>query len=111
MASQHFFIEGRYLGSREIPTNRAVPGLSLRRHDSIVYFCGRCGEIWGRLLHDAATYTQCYNVACRLHGDGKLSFLWNTVGFEENYFEDNWPPEAVKYEFERFLEQTSKGTP
>lgn len=109
MAEQHFFVEGRYLGSRPIPNNRMIPGLPIKRHDSIVYFCIRCGDIWARFLHDGAELTQCQHRPCARHGDGQLSWVHDFHGYDMMYFEENWPPAAVQYEFERFLDYASKG--
>ena len=85
-----------------------VPGLEIKRHDSYVYFCGRCGDLWARILHDKATWTQCYHLPCAKHGEGRLSTLHNLGNYEPLYFEANWPPAAVQYEFERFLDHATK---
>ena len=106
MALQHFFANGLYLGSRHIPDYRVIPGLEVRRHFSHVLFCPRCGEIWGRILHDGATYHQSTYRPCTKHGNGRLSELHEHG--EPVYFELDWPADAVTYEFKRYLEQADK---
>lgn len=102
MASQHFFVEGRYLGSRLIPNYRKMPGLETRWHHSYVYFCGRCGDLWARFLHDQAEFTQLMNVRCRKHGDGVLQCheTWADLPLR---FERDWPLAAKRYEFETLI--------
>jgi len=107
VATQHFFVGQTYLGSRLIPDFRTIPGIEVRRHHSYALFCPRCGDIWGRLIHDGAGYTQLTHRSCVKHGDGRLSDLHEHG--EPIYFEKDWPKDAVKYEFERFLEQAEKG--
>ncbi|TXH42222.1 MAG: hypothetical protein E6Q97_36100 [Desulfurellales bacterium] len=98
MGAQHFFVEGKYLGCRQIPNMRLVPGLEVRPHFSYAYFCGRCGEIWGRILHDKAQWTQVEYRPCRKHGDGRLSAHPDWTDRPDRAEED-WPPEALTYEF------------
>ena len=107
MALQHFFSEGRYLGSRTIQDNRVVPGLDIRRHHSYVLFCPRCGEVWGRVLHVGAEYTECNQRFCLKHGDGRIAcppawFDWPTR------FESDWPSAAIRWEFEATLRYAEK---
>ena len=98
MATQHFFVGQTWLGSREIETMRLIPGLEIRPQHSYAYFCMHCGEIWGRLMHEKAKLTQVVNRSCSAHGDGRLS--GNPEWFDEpTRFENDWPDEAVKYEF------------
>lgn len=102
MALQHFFADGEYLGARTIPDMRVVTGLEVRRHFSYGYYCGRCGEIWGRLLHDGASYTQLTHLPCRQHGGGLLSChpAWFDM---PTRFEFDWPIAATKREFNILL--------
>ena len=98
MAEQQFYVEGHYLGSREIPLNRVIPGLDIILHRSIAYFCPKCGEVWGRVLHVAADYTQCWQRPCSKHGDGRLGSLpYNHLG-EPNNVEEDWPEAALRWE-------------
>lgn len=106
MARQDFFVGTKHLGFRLIPDTRIIPGLEVRWHESHVYFCCRCGEIWGRLLHEKATYYQCTYRECARHGGGHLSD--NYEYGEPVYWERNWPASATKYEFERFLERAER---
>lgn len=107
VALQHFFVGSRHLGSRTIPDFRVVPGLEVRRHYSYALFCMRCGEIWGRLLHESAELTQCTIRPCLRHGDGKLSCTHYFAGEPWN-FEVDWPPAAVAYEFQAELAQLDR---
>lgn len=99
MASQQFYVDGRYLGARTIPDNFVVPGLAVRRHFSYAFFCLRCGEVWGRLLHLKGELTQVVGRPCRKHGDGRLSQTHFFAGEPYN-FERDWPPAAIRHEFE-----------
>jgi hypothetical protein len=98
MAAQHFFLGQAYLGHRMIPDLRVVPGLEVRRHYSQVYFCMRCGEIWGRMIHDKAELTQNFNRPCLEHGGGNFStpFPWPETCLD---FADDWPAAAIAHEF------------
>ena len=104
MATQHFFVGQTWLGSREIETMRVIPGLDVRPHHSYAYFCMHCGEIWSRLLHDKARLTQVVTRNCAVHGDGRLFCPagWFDV---PTRLEDDWPDEAIKYEFFLALNQ------
>jgi hypothetical protein len=107
MASQHFFVQGRYLGKRLIPDNWVVPGLEVRRHHSYCLYCLRCGEIWGRLIHDKGIYHQIRCTPCEAHGDGRLSCppSWTD---DPTAFQADWPVEAIRYEFRVTLDRLSK---
>lgn len=107
LVSQHFFVEGRYLGARQIDPWWAVQGMTTRWQHSHVFFCCRCGEIWGRVLVDKATYTQCTYRECAAHGDGRLAcpLNWND---DPTQFDSDWPSAAIRYEFERTLDQAMK---
>lgn len=107
MSTQHFFVDGRYLGSRQIPDHRIVPGLEVRRHHSYALFCMRCGEIWGRFVHDGAPLTQLTFRPCLRHGDGRLAFLHHNLGDPHNYDPD-WPDEAVAHEFRAWMALLAK---
>ena len=108
MAAQHFFVEGCYLGSRQIPDCRVVPGLDVRWHHSYALFCMRCGEIWGRFLHDKAPLTQPIVRPCLRHGDGRLAFTHHNLGDPHN-FDPDWPDEAVAYEFKAWMALLDRG--
>jgi len=108
MGQQHFFVEGRWLGSRRIPDKRVIPGLEIRQHDSLNYYCILCGEIWGRLVHEGARLHQCTFRFCARHGDGRLSQDYIGPSYAQDYFEEDWPDGAVRHEFERFLDRIDK---
>jgi hypothetical protein len=96
MSTQTFWVAGQNLGSREIDDLRRVPGLPFIWQESHVYFCHHCGEIWGRLLHQGATYHQCSYRPCLEHGDGRLSAIWPD---DPCWFARDWPLAAIQYEF------------
>ena len=107
MATQHFFLGARYLGARSIPDWRVVPGLEVRWNFSYALYCGRCGEIWARFLHDRAEYTQLSHHPCRKHGGGELGC--HSAWFDmPTRFEEDWPPEAIRYEFDVLIEHALK---
>lgn len=109
MATQHFFLEGRYLGSREIESFRRIPGLEIRWQPSYALYCMKCGEIWGRFLHDKAELTQLTFRLCLKHGDGRLATTHFFQGDPHNY-EPDWPPEAVAHEFKAWMALLARGT-
>jgi hypothetical protein len=108
MAAQHFFVGGKYLGTRQIPDNRVMPGMDIKRYDSQVFYCLLCGEIWGRIIHEKAPYNQITCRQCSSHGDGRLSDDWMPPEYNRTRFEEDWPPDAVKYEFEQQLKWHTK---
>jgi hypothetical protein len=111
VALQHFFVDGRHLGSRLIPTNRLVPGLDVRPHHSYALFCMRCGEIWGRLMHEAAPLTQIICRPCLKHGDGSLSWLHDSaanINESPLGFADDWPSAAIRHEFRAYMAHAEK---
>lgn len=108
MALQHFIVGRDYLGSRQIPDTRIVPGLEVRWHHSYAFFCMRCGEIWARVMHEGSPLTQCRNVCCRKHGDGRLSDMveWSDSPLRP---EPDWPAAALKWELESALALADSG--
>lgn len=62
---QHFFIEGKYLGSAE----RVSPFIhshhgDLREPYGVAYFCRVCGEVWAKFPVEGRQWVS-YNVTCR----------------------------------------------
>lgn len=104
---QHFFVEGRYLGSREIPNLvRSLDGP--QPHRSHVYFCPLCADIWGRLMTEPQLgWCQISTRKCRQHGEGTLACHPSWVD-DPRQFGADWPDDAVKYEFEVMLERATK---
>lgn len=101
MARQTFFVGARCLGSRDIPASTFTPGLGLRAIRSRAYFCGQCGDIWGRLLVDTAKFTELTQRPCLAHGDGRFSQFHN---FDEGTdFAADWPPAATAHEARAWL--------
>jgi hypothetical protein len=115
VARQDFFLGTRWLGSRPIPDNRVIPGLEIRRHHSYNLYCLRCGEIWGRMIHEGAQLHQIICRPCAKHGDGRFSFTHHFEGEPYNMTAD-WPKAALTHELlcevQQYLEwsghQTSK---
>lgn len=108
MTVQQFYVGGSYLGQRDIPRVRLVPRLEQSVQRSIAYFCPKCGDVWGRIVHLASDYTQCVQRACAKHGDGRLGTLpYNILG-EPTNVEHDWPAQAVRYEFAAELAYAEK---
>jgi len=106
MARQTFFLGPCCLGSRSVPEFHFTPGLGNRLIRSRAYFCGRCGDIWGRLLVDSSTFTQLVQRPCLAHGDGRFSQFHN---FEEGAdYSADWPAAATAYEARAWLEYAWK---
>ncbi|HQR20775.1 MAG TPA: hypothetical protein PKV98_07905 [Burkholderiaceae bacterium] len=107
MARQTIFAEGRYLGSREIPSFIKIPGFETRPQHSYVYFCMRCGEIWARFLLDPPGLHQFRVRPCRKHGDGTLSCPPAWVD-DPLHFNPSWPDAAVRWEFDIEMSKAEK---
>ncbi len=108
MPAQHIFAAGRWLGSREVPRNRVVPGLEIRPQYSTALYCMRCGEIWGRFAIDGASLTQLTIKPCLKHGDGRLSSTYANRGEPDNFGPD-WPAAALEWELQAELALLSSG--
>ncbi len=106
MGRQTFFLGTRCLGSRNITDFRLIPGLEVRALHSRAYFCGKCGDIWGRLLHDKAGFTECTLRPCLAHGDGRFS-QYHDFG-EGTDFSADWPAAAKLHETRAWLEYAWK---
>ena len=105
MARQLFDVGGRHFGSREVPNFRDIPGFGVTAERSYVYFCNRCGEVWGGLYVVNASYTSVIQKPCELHGDGRLSLCF-PADLPLAIAED-WPREALLREFKIEMELTS----
>lgn len=108
LAKQHFFISGRHLGYREVPAFVKIPGFEVRRQSSYAYFCGLCGDIWGRIHVEGAPYTRSIERPCLRHGNGRLSDLAYIEGDFFPYWREDWPPAATEHEFRAFLQEAIK---
>lgn len=107
MTTQHFIIEGRYLG-------QATRGLLLVSGGAIIppsyaFFCGRCAELWARCPVDEVPGQprcewQVWRRPCRKcpphSGEvpGSLILPWDSD------FNHALPDDVVRWEFERHLE-------
>ena len=102
MALQLFDVRGRHLGSRSVPNFRDVPGFGFLAERSYVYFCNRCGEVWGGLYVADAGYTSVIQKPCEKHGDGRLSLCFPAdlpLGIAAD-----WPKEALLRELKIEME-------
>lgn len=97
MSLQHFFVKGKFLGSRTIPDY--TMGLDgMRINHSYVLVCPKCQEIWARLMHDhPMADTQIERVQCPEHAiwpsDGTLSAQSPYPGYLREWQPD-WPKAA-----------------
>lgn len=99
MPKQRFFAGVHYLGERQIPPTKEEGTFGIMAVQSLVYFCPRCGDIWGRLLVEGAKMTQLSHRPCTHHGDGRLSTPDNgKFPWHESQFAADWPPAAFERE-------------
>lgn len=98
MPTQHFFADGAYLGSRQFPAFRNIPGEAPSLQPHYAFFCPTCGELWGRVCFDHSTDTRVISRRCLKHGDGRLSDWHQHLGSPRN-FDESWPPAAIRHEF------------
>jgi hypothetical protein len=96
MPSQHFFVQGRYLGSRQVPRFSTSSTFGARVTWTTCLFCPECADIWARLIVEDAGYSQCWPERCPKHGGGELD---RTCRFEwwPCELEADWPEEALRY--------------
>lgn len=96
MPTQHFIVEGRYLGSREVSSFRRDSTFGSRPVEGICYFCPQCGEIWARLAVEDTNYHQSAVESCPKHGGGRIDrnsrYEWLPWALERD-----WPEEALRY--------------
>lgn len=107
-ATQKFFVEGRYLGSRQIRAWNDRPPFGMLPVCGVALFCPNCGDLWARILPVDATWTQSYIRKCKRHGDGTLSAVPCLFYWQENEFAEDWPPAAIRHEFLTLLEQAER---
>jgi hypothetical protein len=104
MALQTFEVGGEVLGVRQVPSFfRSELHGGMRPTYSYCYFCPHCGEVWGRLRTEGATYWQCCYRNCEAHGDGRLAQHW-TRGDEPTRLASDWPRAALLREMYREME-------
>lgn len=109
---QHFFVGKEYLGCRGIPHHtRTVEGN--RVTSSYVYFCSHCGEVWGKLLHEAPNaYTQLTIRPCLRHSHhGWGGYLSSPASWGETptSFARDWPSAAIRWEFNVYMHHLESG--
>ncbi len=99
---QLFFLNGRYLGSREVPTYSQGLDGGFRITSSYVLVCPKCGEIWGRLMHEhLQAYCQIIHTRCMEHAifpsEGTLSSQCPYPGDLRGWAPD-WPKAATEHD-------------
>lgn len=98
MATQVFEADGRQFGVREVPNFRDYGGhFGKMPERSYVYFCNRCGSVWGGLYVVDAEWTSIIQRPCKRHGDGRLSLEFPSN--EPLAIARDWPKEALLREF------------
>lgn len=106
MTPQHFFVLGKYLGSRQVPPFMRA-SMGTRVTYSCCWYCPKCADIWARLIVEGADYAQCWTENCPKHGGGRIDrecrFEWWPCALEAD-----WPEEALRYVLVRELEQRKK---
>jgi hypothetical protein len=108
---QHFLVQSRYLGSRQVPAFLRSSTFGMRPTYGVCWFCPQCGEIWARLAVEGASYHQHWTESCPKHGGGAIDrecrFEWWPSALEAD-----WPEEALRYvllqELKLFEQEGSK---
>lgn len=107
---QHFSAHGLSLGSREIPNFflHGLNGPEVQR--SYALFCNRCGNVWAKIeAGEGSTNWWIERAKCRDCGGGEIATRRPDLYWHLLQFADDWPAEAVEWEFNRLLEQALKG--
>lgn len=105
---QHFSAHGQYLGSREIP-NFFLHGLyGPEEQRSYALYCEKCGTIWAKIQTDNPRKYWLEHAICRDCGGGELACRRADLYWSLLQFQNDWPPQAVEWEFFRLLERAEK---
>lgn len=106
MPTQHFIIEGKYLGSTERGA-RYVHGQK-QTPTSYAFFCPVCAALWAtcplELTEGKPEHFMVWTVPCRKHYHhafvvpGSIHLSW------DNEFTESFPRELLKWELERHLD-------
>lgn len=117
MYNQSFWVGNKFLGSRPLPLlHRDVDGQIYAVRNQ-AFCCPVCGEVWGRVTVDSPKATWSFSLRpCRncFHGS------WSEVvrgcfsdpphwGGGPLTFSDDWPPDAIRWEFHSLISNL-KGT-
>lgn len=103
--TQHFIVEGKYLGSAQRGLTFINGGIGAPQ--SYAFFCPLCGDLWARcpveandgLTEEFMVWTKC----CKKHGrhsfdlPGSLYMAW------DKSFSDSFPDELLREEFKHYL--------
>lgn len=108
MAIQHFVVQGKYLGSRQVPNFLSSSTFGMRATWTMCLFCPQCADIWARLVVEGAGYAQNWTERCPKHGGGAIDrecrFEWWPCALEKD-----WPEEALRYVLLRELTLFEQG--
>lgn len=88
MAKVQFFYKGKYLGE----TDTGPAGRS-RDFFSYIFFCPKCGEIWGRSIVENARFVAVPR-PCAEHGGNEVFF--------SPFHYTHYPTEVIAHDLERF---------
>jgi hypothetical protein len=110
---QHFFTANKYLGAREVEPTYSLELLEApearARPRNCAYFCGHCGEIWGRVRYTGVNEWTIQSRPCLEHGiqpweiEFAGSFRTSYPGKDPLTFSAEWPLPAIEYEAELIL--------
>lgn len=103
--TQHFIIEGRYLGACDrritFAHAEAVPPLSF------AYVCPVCGELWARAAIEGRQY-MVWTLPCRKHPTHRMAVPGSILLTWEPELFDALPAEVVEWEFQRHLDYAER---
>lgn len=94
---------------REVPSFRrfADPDIGLAMERSYVYFCPRCGSVWGGLYLVGGDWSTCLIRMCKRHGDGRLAA--QSPADEPTGVKEDWPRAALVRELFIEIERLENG--
>ena len=108
MLKQHFIVEGKYLGNREVQYERR--GFSVVIPASLAHFCNTCGRVWATSPiedeHGRTSRWHVMNRTCSRHAPEPFA-LYPTGLVTSHWDRDNLqslPDDVVQWEFNRYME-------
>lgn len=104
--TQHFFAEGRYLGSA-LRGTQLVHG-EFQKPPSYIFICHACGETYGKAIFEGKTYCQPIVGACRRHNSLSIfrdpGSLWLSWDLD---FINSFPEQAIYHELTCYHPRTA----
>ena len=99
---QHFFIEGKHLGTadRSLITVRG----QLQPPESIAFWCPHCAEVWARAMIEEGNFCDIRFIPCKKHPHRIYQVSGSLHTAMEPEFNECFPEEVLKWEFERHLD-------